>query len=803
MSEHTKSQSCTKAGRKVSLPVLAEAKAKPHSRMGRWRAAVLITVHLLIMAHILQWVVTGSTVSPVEPSESMQTLELGDINAGFIFFVAAILSTLIFGRYFCGWGCHVVALQDLCSWLMNKLGVRPKPFRSRLLVWAPLGFGLYMFVWPTFKRVVLFPAIEAVGLKSPIWLREVADFHGFASEIIVTDFWATFPPWYVAIPFFALIGFAAVYFLGSKGFCTYGCPYGGIFGVVDKVSPGRIVVNDNCHGCGHCTAVCTSNVRVHEEIRDFGMVMDPGCMKCMDCVSACPNDALSFAFTTPAKFRKPRDDEAKKRQKKIKSNAKRFDLTWSEEIVLAIVFVAMFLAYRGMLNLVPMLMSAGMAGIGTYLVWKGWSLLTKPNVRVQSLVLKSKGRIRAAGVISIPFVLLVAGSAIWSGSIASLRFSARMAHERIDVPISVVLRPEYEPTPETARLADRGMNRYAASERYGWELNAEQNREVAFLSLVSGEREQAERFLERIMQDGKPSEDLVRQYLSLITARGANEQEQFDAISTSYEKQPELAGLLPEIAMRQIRLSGGSTESADDFWDRVIADQPGDARILLQAAEYDLATGQTDRAIERLPDLDGPLDLDTGIVGVRVLLKMGRREDAVALLQRLSAEKESKRVAAARVLSSLWLAVGEPDQAQALLEVAVSHDPASAGAHESLGQFWISRGDSKQAADSFEEAVELAWQDPWTLLSLGESITIAGLQARNAQIRDIGLGALARAAELRPDSALILRDLGMARLSSGQLEQGFQNLEQAAEMAPENPAIQQDYQTARRRTDPN
>src|SRR5690606_2362297 len=145
----------------------------------------------LIMAHILQWVVTGSTVSPVEPSESMQTLELGDINAGFIFFVAAILSTLIFGRYFCGWGCHVVAPQDLCSWLMNKLGVRPKPFRSRLLVWAPLGFGLYMFVWPTFKRVVLFPAIEAVGLKSPIWLREVADFHGFASEIIVTDFWAT------------------------------------------------------------------------------------------------------------------------------------------------------------------------------------------------------------------------------------------------------------------------------------------------------------------------------------------------------------------------------------------------------------------------------------------------------------------------------------------------------------------------------------------------------------------------------------------------------------------------------------
>ena len=40
--------------------------------------------------------------------------------------------------------------------------------------------------------------------------------------------------------------------------------------------------------------VCTSNVRVHEEIREYGGVVDPGCMKCLDCVSVCPNDALSY-----------------------------------------------------------------------------------------------------------------------------------------------------------------------------------------------------------------------------------------------------------------------------------------------------------------------------------------------------------------------------------------------------------------------------------------------------------------------------------------------------------------------------
>ena len=29
------------------------------------------------------------------------------------------------------------------------------------------------------------------------------------------------------------------------------------------------------------------------------MVVDPGCMKCMDCVSVCPNDALYFGFGKP------------------------------------------------------------------------------------------------------------------------------------------------------------------------------------------------------------------------------------------------------------------------------------------------------------------------------------------------------------------------------------------------------------------------------------------------------------------------------------------------------------------------
>ncbi|MBZ0269895.1 4Fe-4S binding protein, partial [bacterium] len=183
------------------------------SRMGRRRALVLGAVHLLILAHATHWLVTGSTVSPVEPSESMKTLELGEVNAGFVFLVLAILSSLVFGRFICGWACHLVALQDLCAWMMKKLGVRPRPFRSRLLVWAPVLLALYMFVWPTFRRVVAAPLLQRAGL--PLF-GAPAPFPGFESHLVTSEFWATFPTWWVAIPFLLLCGFGLVYLLGSK-----------------------------------------------------------------------------------------------------------------------------------------------------------------------------------------------------------------------------------------------------------------------------------------------------------------------------------------------------------------------------------------------------------------------------------------------------------------------------------------------------------------------------------------------------------------------------------------------------------
>src|SRR5213076_1932146 len=130
---------------------------------------------------------------------------------------------------------------------------------------VPLFAALYMFVYPTAYRVLFQPGHRVMP--------------AVANHLVTEEYWATFPSVWVAVPFLLVCGFATVYFLGAKGFCTYACPYGGFFGVADRIAVGRIRVTDACEHCGHCAAVCTSNVRVHEEVRDYGMVVDPGCMK--------------------------------------------------------------------------------------------------------------------------------------------------------------------------------------------------------------------------------------------------------------------------------------------------------------------------------------------------------------------------------------------------------------------------------------------------------------------------------------------------------------------------------------------
>jgi polyferredoxin/Flp pilus assembly protein TadD len=477
-SETTMKSGCTgrevKKRKSIRLPVLQnpsiQESAIRKSKTSRWRAAALISLNLLMVAHLIQWWIVGTTISPIEPSETMYTLQRGAINAGLIFFSLAILATLIFGRFVCGWGCHIVALQDFCAWLLKKVGLVPKPFRSRLLVYVPLIAALYMFVLPTVLRAFTKPAEEPL-------------IPAFTNHLVTNNFWETFPTVAVAIPFLFICGFMTVYFLGSKGFCTYACPYGGFFSLADKLAPGKIRVTDACNQCGHCTATCTSNVLVHAEVKQFGMVVDPGCMKCMDCISVCPNDALYFGFGKPT-IAIPKSSASKKS----------YSLTWPEEIVGAVVFLGSFLAVWDVYQLVPMLMALGCATITTFLTLRTWRLLRAKELSFYRFNLKSSGRIRKAGLGFVAFAVVWVGLNAHSGWVRYHEYKGNRAFQEIQIPDELAL-AQTNPDPWLSSI-DRenivnGRNHFQAASRFGLFVNSEALPKLAWFVYLSGDAAQS------------------------------------------------------------------------------------------------------------------------------------------------------------------------------------------------------------------------------------------------------------------------------------------------------------------------
>jgi tetratricopeptide (TPR) repeat protein/ferredoxin len=451
------------------------------SRMGKRRAAVLILIHLVVLAHLVHWRMKGATVSPLEPSESMYTLKDGILNAGAILLVLSILSTLVLGRFFCGWGCHVVALQDFCAWLLKKIGIHPRPLRSRWLMFVPLFAGLYMFFWPSLMGLVN-------GIPPP----------HLKNGLTKVDFWETFPGFLIGALTFLTCGFAIVYLLGAKGFCTYACPYGGLFGVVDRFAAGRIRVTDACKQCGHCTAVCTSNVIVNREVLEYGMVVDPGCMKCQDCVSVCPEGALYFGFGKPAFLAKAR--------RKLKDVVTP-QFSWREELALLTIFGVTLAIFRGLPQVqvgesvwfqwaealygqVPLLFALGLSAITAFVLLFAFRTLRRPAVDFLGLSMKSAGRISRAGKV---FLAVTSAWVLFLGHSAAVQYHMLQGLrllERDEATKSAVWWQKQESlakiSPETRERWREGEEHLVLADRLGLVQDPRIPRERSWAALAGG-----------------------------------------------------------------------------------------------------------------------------------------------------------------------------------------------------------------------------------------------------------------------------------------------------------------------------
>lgn len=336
----------------------------------------------------------------------MHTLELGVVTAGFLLMASAVLSVLFVGRFFCSWGCHLLALQDGAAWLLARFGVRPVPVRSRALRWIAAGAACYMFVWPQAARLMVrqLPATQAViGPRPPFRLRVLADGEGWAS-FLTTDFTRNLPGPGMAVLTFAVCGFFVVWLLGTRAFCRDICPYGAVFSLADRFARRRIVLTGDCIACGRCTAACESGLSVFEEVTRHGAVTSGDCLKDLDCVAVCPTRGLEVAIWRPPLLRR-------------RGVPRPWHLSWPEEGLVLVLFLAALLALRGLYRLVPFLLALTLAGCVAFAAVLALRLARRREVRFQRWRLRGADGVTARGWIFTVVTLAALAATAHAGAV--------------------------------------------------------------------------------------------------------------------------------------------------------------------------------------------------------------------------------------------------------------------------------------------------------------------------------------------------------------------------------------------------
>ncbi len=193
--------------------------------------------------------------------------------AGLAFFIAVLITAVLFRRGFCGWVCPVGLLSDVI-----EKGGRLARLSLRLPIWLryPLlciKYGLLgFFVW-----IILFQ-MDVASIES--FLQGPYNLTVDARMLL---FFLSPSGMVLGV----IVGLMVVSFFVRHFWCTYCCPYGALLGLLSVLSPFHVNRDDRqCKHCRRCEDVCPAGIRVWEKQNVFV----PECIGCMECVAACPED---------------------------------------------------------------------------------------------------------------------------------------------------------------------------------------------------------------------------------------------------------------------------------------------------------------------------------------------------------------------------------------------------------------------------------------------------------------------------------------------------------------------------------
>lgn len=170
-----------------------------------------------------------------------------------------LISTILFGRLYCGYLCPMGTLMRVCEFISKKLHIQsdnvPKILMSKTLPWVVLGISVLTMVA---SRKVLHKEI-------PILLI-----------LLVVSFVLTlrYKPWV---------------------FHNHVCPFGALLSFPGRLSMKSVQVNQNgCIGCKKCEKVCDAKAIEVNKATKKAFVDRSMCHQCQECVAICPVQTIKY-----------------------------------------------------------------------------------------------------------------------------------------------------------------------------------------------------------------------------------------------------------------------------------------------------------------------------------------------------------------------------------------------------------------------------------------------------------------------------------------------------------------------------
>jgi polyferredoxin len=247
----------------------------------KWRTFSRILLMVLVTIHIITWYVLEiQEVGSIGIEALFAGLSQGVINAGFIFWMIVFGSTLIMGRAFCGWFCWFGGYQELVAWSIG----------DRFKLKIPRHILLYLGLIP----------VVSLGLKIYYswiinWMDGIPP--SFTFNLANIEPWGGQQTGISILITLILYGPVLIYVFGRRAWCRHLCPIGALLKLFSFLRPVKVrLINNNCLGCGNCTAICDMEIDVSGELANYQEVRDINCNACLICIDQCPSQSLKFTF---------------------------------------------------------------------------------------------------------------------------------------------------------------------------------------------------------------------------------------------------------------------------------------------------------------------------------------------------------------------------------------------------------------------------------------------------------------------------------------------------------------------------